>query len=160
MAIERRLGSELAAIRQVRGNSALVVGWLFVAGRIELNGRMQRVFRPLVTVPATIDDRPRSSRNAFVAAIGDSQITPMVTDRSVRNLLESEVAIGVGALDEIDDVAIPAALLGRLCQLNSFAVKVATAAGYPVKRVVPGGASPTSAMRSNEFRRYRRRGYL
>jgi hypothetical protein len=150
VAIERRLGSELAAIRQVRGNSALVIGWLFVAGHIELDGRMQRVFRPLVTVPATID-RPKTSRNAFVAAIGDSQITPMVTDRAARNLLENEIAIGGGALDAIDDIAIPAALLGRLGQLNSFAVKAAAAAGYSVKRVVPAGASPAAAMRSNEL---------
>ena len=145
--IDRKLGAELAAVHQVRGGSSLRLGWLFVAGRMKVGGETRRVFQPLVTVPIKID-RAVGSLHAYINAIGDPRITELITDRITRDRLENEIAIGGGALVSINDVEIPGMLLDRLDQLKSFALRTATAAGYPVKRVMPAGASPTAAMRA------------
>jgi len=53
ISIERRFGERLAAIDRIRPGQqrSLRVGWLFVAGRRPLgDGRMQRVFHPLLSV--------------------------------------------------------------------------------------------------------------
>jgi hypothetical protein len=113
--IDRDFAERLAAIDQIRpGQRPLRVGWLFVAGRIELeDGRTRGVFHPLVSVPVRVV-RPPAFGQATLVPAGDVTISDLVVDLDERNRLEGQIEYGGGGLDDVSDVAIPDALLGRL----------------------------------------------
>jgi hypothetical protein len=150
VALERAFGSQLASLQQVRGGFSVRVGWLFVAGHIQIEGHRRKIFQPLVSVPAFVE-RPKVVGSPLLTAAGDPQLTALITDRVARARLEEAIAYGGGALDATTDVAIPAALLGRLSQLKTFALDAAAAAGYSATRLIVAGDSPTALMRSDEL---------
>jgi hypothetical protein len=141
--IDRDFAERLAAIDQIRpGQRPLRVGWLFVAGRIELeDGRTRGVFHPLVSVPVRVV-RPPAFGQATLVPAGDVTISDLVVDLDERNRLEGQIEYGGGGLDDVSDVAIPDALLGRLPRLQRFARAVAAAGSLPGRGPTPCPRSP------------------
>ena len=153
-ATEQRLGPEvmdrafaerLAAIDQIRPTQrSLRLGWLFVAGQTSAGeGRPQRVFHPLVTVPVRIE-----RITSYLLPAGDAELSDLITDRGLRRDLEAAIELGGGALDGLTEVEIPAGLLARLSRLQGFARSAAAAANLPARQLVPASAGPDALMRS------------
>jgi hypothetical protein len=151
--IDRDFAERLAAIDQIRpGQRPLRVGWLFVAGRIELeDGRTRGVFHPLVSVPVRVV-RPPAFGQATLVPAGDVTISDRVVDLDERNRLEGQIEYGGGGLDDVSDVAIPDALLGRLPRLQRFARAVAAAADLPAAQVIRATDGPEKLVRSEGLR--------
>ena len=127
--------AELDAVDRLRpGARSLRVGWLFVAGTEAdgEGGRQRRVFVPLVTRPVRIV-RTLLGRGTLVPA-GDVEVSELIDDRDIRHRLETDIAVGGGIFDPIDDPTIPASLLARLPRLQRFATE---AAGLAVSGLVP-----------------------
>jgi hypothetical protein len=146
--IERDIGERLASVDQIRtGHHALRVGWLFVAGRRPLpDGRMQRVFHPLLSAPVRVQVPPIWGM-ATVTVTGDTTITDRVADRDLRNELEATYEIGGGALDNYSTPFVDMALLQRLDRLRAFALRAARAAGFEVGKLVSATESPDAFLR-------------
>jgi len=146
--LERKYANRLAAIDQIRpGQRSLRVGWLFVAGRAPTDdGRSSPVFHPLVTVPVKVQ---RST--AQIVPAGDVEVSDLITDRELREELERAIALGGGALQDLDEVAIPAGLLARLDRLKHFARTAAAGAHLPAAQLVPASAGPDTLMRAKEL---------
>ncbi len=147
--IERSFGEKLAAVDQIRpGQNSIRAGWLFVAGRMKRDGKMHRVFHPLVSAPIRIV-RPVAIGDARVVRVGDVQVSDLIADMDLRAALESSIEIGGGSLDEIRDPAIPPAWLARLTALPRFARAAADAAGLRARELVPATESPDQLMRQD-----------
>jgi hypothetical protein len=150
--VDRRTGGTLAAIDRLRtGERNLRVGWLFVAGRAQIDAdRSRRVFFPLVSVPVRVW---RASRlgEARLEAAGDVQVSELVADDERRHEFESRIEFGGGALEGTTEPAIPAALLGRLSRLQGFASAAAAACGFPTSEVVPVTSGPERMTESEEL---------
>lgn len=149
VSIDRRFGERLAAVDQIRAEQrSLRVGWLFVAGRTATeDGRVRRVFHPLVTLPVRVQ-RPPGVGKALLLPAGDAEISELVTDRDVRHQLESHIEFGGGALDGAGPEAMPL-LLPKLERLQRYARSLAAAAGLPATRVVPASDGPDGLMRGD-----------
>jgi hypothetical protein len=147
--MDRAFAERLAAIDQIRPTQrSLRVGWLFVAGQSPAGeGRRQRVFHPLVTVPVRIE-----RTTSYLAPAGDAELSELITDRALRRELEDAIEVGGGALDGITEVEIPDGLLARLPRLQAFARSAAAAAHLPARELVPAGAGPDALMRSDGLR--------
>ena len=143
--LDRQFAERLAAIDQIRPNQrSLRVGWLFVAGQTRSDdGRRQRVFHPLVTVPVRIE-----RLFSDVVPAGDTRASELIADRRKRWELEEAIELGGGALAAITDIGVPANLLSRLPRLRSFARAAAAAANLPATELVPASAGPDALMRS------------
>lgn len=149
ISIERSFGERLAAIDRIRPGEqrSLRVGWLFVAGRRPLgDGRMQRVFHPLVTVPVRVVVPPMLGSTGLHAA-GDVEVTSLVTDPHRRHQLEASYEVGGGALDTVQRTEIDEVLLRRLDRLRAFAVEASEAAGFEVSGLEPVSAGPDKLLR-------------
>lgn len=117
--IDRDLGERLAAIDQVRlGAHVLRVGFLFVAGRRPGTGPGRRVFHPLLTVPVRVIRPPLGG--ARLRPAGEPVLSDLI-DGDARAELEERIEHGGGALDTIDEIAVPTELLARLPQLQAEA---------------------------------------
>jgi len=141
--IERATAERLAALDRVRPGEqhSLRAGWLFVAGRRPLDGRRtQRVLHPLLSVPVRIVF-PLLFGEAYLTAAGDVAVSGLI-DPVRRHELEAGYEVGGGALDDVDEVEIPAALLQRLERLRSFAAAAAAAAGFDATDLVPATTGP------------------
>ena len=143
--MDRDFAERLAAIDQIRPTQrSLRLGWLFVAGQtLAGEGRPQRVFHPLVTIPVRIE-----RLTSHVVPAGDAELSDLITDRALRRDLERSIEFGGGALDGVTEVEIPATLLARLPRLQGFARSAAAAANLPARQLVPAGAGPDALMRS------------
>ncbi len=149
--VDRRLGERLAAIDRIRPGEhrSLRVGWLFVAGRRQLGeGRTQRAFHPLVSVPARVA-LPRSpvGGSAMIWAAGDVAVSDLVADPARRHELEARFEVGGGALDTLEIPEIPVDLLRRLDLLAAFATRAARAADLEAVGLRPVTAGPEELMR-------------
>jgi len=148
--IDRRVGERLAAIDRIRPGQqrSLRAGWLFVAGRrAAADGRMQRVFTPLLSVPVRIV-LPLLG-DAHVLSAGDVQASELVTDPIGRHALEAGYELGGGALEAVPQPVIPADLLRRLDRLRSFARSAAAAAGFEARSLRAATASPEELLRGD-----------
>ena len=145
--VDRSFGERLAAVDQLRPEQrSLRAGWLFVEGSRPLpNGRRQRVFHPLLTVPVRVI-RPSLMGDALLHAAGDVTVTDLVTDPATRADLERSYEIGAGALAGMRTAEIPRALLRRLDGLHRFAIAAAAAAGFETNALVPVGLAPEELM--------------
>jgi hypothetical protein len=143
--IDREFAERLAAIDQIRPTQrSLRLGWLFVAGQTPAGeGRPQRVFHPLVTIPVRIE-----RLTSHVVPAGDAELSDLITDRARRRDLERSIEFGGGALDAVAQVEVPASLLARLPRLQGFARSAAAAANLPARQLVPAGAGPDALMRA------------
>lgn len=143
--IDREFAERLAAIDQIRPTRrSLRLGWLFVAGQTPAGeGRPQRVFHPLVTIPVRIE-----RITSHVVPAGDAELSDLIIDRARRRDLERSIEFGGGALDVIAQVEVPASLLARLPRLQGFARSAAAAANLPARQLVPASAGPDALMRS------------
>jgi hypothetical protein len=148
--IDRDEGERLAAIDRLRPEQrSLRAGWLFVAGRQPLgDGRMQRVFHPLVTVPVRID-LPAKRGRAVVWPAGDASVTELVTDTARRHELEAGYELGGGALRDVASPEMPEGLLARLERLRHFALSAAKAAGFDVRTVRRASIGPDALLRED-----------
>lgn len=147
--LDRGAGERLAAVDQVRPGArhSLRAGWLFVAGRRPVDGRMQRVLHPLLSVPVRIVLPPLLGQ-AQVWAAGDVTLSELVRSER-RHELEDGYEVGGGALDDVSTVQIPPALLRRLDRLQRFASETAEAAGFQVTGLVPATAGPDELLRAD-----------
>jgi len=151
VAIDRRFGERLAAVDQLRpGQRSLRAGWLFVAGSRDAGGgRRQRIFHPLVTVPVRV--QRILGLGASLLPAGDRELTPLITDGEARRRLEDEMQFGGGALESVDEAAVPRTLLGRLGRLRQFAHATALEAGFRAPHIVPADQGPDSLLRSDDL---------
>ena len=148
LGVERAFGEGLAALQQVRGEQAVRVGWLWVAGTATItnpdgSARRSRVFRPLVT------RRVRVLRRSPIAgwtlqSFGDFEITDLVTDRDMVRSFE-EVEFGGGAFHRPSQLT--PALLGRLSRLQNYAIHLSSAAGLPARVLTTAAEQPQTLMR-------------
>ena len=148
--LDRHIGEELAAVDRIRPGDqhSLRAGWLFVAGRRPLaDGRMQRVFHPLLSVPVRIVLPPLLG-SAAVWPAGDVSVTELVTDPDRRHQLEATYEHGGGALDDVSTAEIDPALLGRLNRLHRFAAEAAEAAGFLTTGLRSADDSPEALLRA------------
>lgn len=148
--LDRRTGERLAAIDRIRSREqrSLRAGWLFVAGRRPLgDGRLQRVFSPLLSVPVRIVLPPVIGK-AVVTAAGDVAVNELVTDPGRRHELEATYELGGGALDGLNAAEIPPWMLGRLDRLRRFGQAAAHAAGLEVSGFMAATAGPEELLRA------------
>ncbi len=145
--VDRTFAERLASVDQLRPEQrSLRVGWLFVAGRMkDHSARVRRVLHPLVTVPVRVDRAPGWGP-ARLRPAGDVEVSELIEDRQERYRLEGQIQLGGGALDGMNDVTIPPALLARLDHLQQFARSVASAARLPASLVVPATDGPEKLM--------------
>ncbi len=147
--VERSFGERLAAIDRIRPGQqrSLRVGWLFVAGRRPLgDGKLQRVFHPLLSVPVRVVLPPLAGKAQLWAA-GDVEVTSLVSDPDRRHQLEAGYQVGGGALDEGQGTEIDEALLRRLERLRAFATEASKAAGFEAAGLEPVSAGPENLLR-------------
>ncbi|MDQ3385792.1 MAG: ATP-binding protein [Actinomycetota bacterium] len=150
-AIERGFAERLAAVDQLRPSQrSLRVGWLFVAGQtVDGAGKVRRTFHPLVTIPVRVLGTGPLGDARLVAA-GDVELTPLVTDLTVRDRLEGGIQLGGGGF-ATEDVAANPLVLARMPRLAGFARQTAAAAGWPASRLVPAGEAPSRLLRLDEL---------
>ncbi len=155
LAIDRRLGEQLAAVQQVRaGRHAVRVGWLWVAGTAAIANSKgaptrRRVFLPLVSRTVRVVETP--GRLGYqLMPYGDPELTDLIADREVAQRLEEHIELGGGAFTRLDDIS--ATLIDRLPRLKSFARSCAAAAGIPATELTVVHEQPESAMRADGVR--------
>lgn len=140
--LDPEYGERLAAVDQIRlGQRSIRVGWLFVAGRVaDANGKLRKVFHPLVTMPVRVERPPFGAPNLLPA--GDAELSDLVTDEALRDSLAHRVVFGDGALEHHADPRISRSLLDQLPDLRQYALGVAESAGLHAARVVPVTTEP------------------
>lgn len=149
--LDKGLADELWAVDEIRPEERnLRLGFLFLAGRTtDAEGKSRRILRPLVTMPVRVQ-RATALAGAKLLAAGDAELTDLVEDRVVARRLEADLQFGGGALDALDTITVPPALLVRLPRLRQFAADAAVAAGYPVTRLVGATKGPEQLLRTAE----------
>lgn len=118
-----------------RDERLLRAGWVFLAGSVEVDGRRRVVCLPLLSRPV----RLRGRGAVTVSPAGDDELVALVEDVHEAARLEGAPAFGGGALD---GGPVPAELLDRLTSLQQWIRDVATAAGMPVRAVLPPDEDP------------------
>ncbi|MEY2398858.1 MAG: hypothetical protein QOJ00_2032 [Actinomycetota bacterium] len=143
--VEAAYAERLTALSQVRGGSAIRMGWLFLAGRVRhSDGRHLDVFAPIISAHVRVWRQPLTG---FVHAVrvGDVEISDLITDVGVRHELESRIEYGGGGFVGSSLVASPS-LLTRMPRLRAFAADVARAVGMPGAELVPAWIGPEELM--------------
>lgn len=146
--VDQDYGRRLGSMLQVRGQGAVRIGWLFLAGsERDEAGRRRRIFQPLVQAQIRVSNNvPMTTGTVHVTS--DNAITPMITDLKERHRLEAiPVEVGGGG---ITGVSVSPNLLAKMPKLRAYAGELATAAGFPHARVVPASATPEEFMARDE----------
>lgn len=112
-----------------RHERLLRIGWVFLAGSADIDGERRRLCLPLASRPVRL---VRMLRGFMLAAAGDLELTPLVTDPAAVARLEP-VQFGGGALD---GARVTAALLRRLTELQRWIRESVASAGLAVDEVL------------------------
>ncbi|MEV4281204.1 AAA domain-containing protein [Actinoplanes xinjiangensis] len=128
----RREGDRLAAVDALhREERILHRGWGFLAGRTEIDGRMRKVRVPLLSQPVRLE---RALTGYRVTVAGDSEVTPLITDRALAASLENAPGLGIPGWLEV---------IGARAWLTA----AAEATGLDFDAVTePGGRLPTDRL--------------
>jgi len=94
-----------------------------------------------VTVPVRV--QRILGLGASLLPAGDRELTPLITDGEARRRLEDEMQFGGGALESVDEAAVPRTLLGRLGRLRQFAHADALEAGSVLRTSFLPTRAPT-----------------
>ena len=145
--VDRQLGDRLAKIDQVRSEQrSLRLGWLFVAGQLrDGDGRMHKVFHPLVTVPVRVRRAPLYGTERAVIGAGDAELSPLIDEPEVRDRIEARIGEAFD-LRLAEGARLDERRLERLTRLRVFARLAAQAARLPVSTIVPRDGSPAELM--------------
>lgn len=100
-------------------------GWVWLWGRVEIDGVRRRVRTPLLTEPVRLR---RVARGYRVEPAGDLEVTPLVTDPEVAARLEEAAGGDLASWLRGPDVA-------------EWITQAAEAAGFPVSTVVDTGGA-------------------
>lgn len=116
-----------------RHEQILRVGWLWFSGTVLENEKEVRYFFPVVSVPVVVntDFGTAITGDRQVMAIGDAEITPLITDQTLRDQLLGQIEMGGGALSRTG--ARPDnRLLDRLPKLRSWSNAASDGVGISV----------------------------
>jgi hypothetical protein len=132
-----------------REDRVLHEGWVFVVGRVEVDGERRTHCLPLLTRPVHLAGR--IWKHALYPA-GDRELTWLVRDGATARQLERDVEFGGGGLTRdsfIDDPEMSARLLERLPKLRRWIEQVCDAADLPLTGIVPATTDPLSLRSTN-----------
>ena len=130
----------LAAGALEGGARQLRIGWLWFAGTLEIEGETQRFCFPALSVPVERGSYWFGTRKGL-AAVGDIEVTPLVTNEAVRDWLFESREFGGGALIEqaqfspVGEVyynPVDPRILPRLGRLQSWVGDVAQGVGLEI----------------------------
>jgi hypothetical protein len=147
--IPRDYADSLMRINQLRGFhgfSAVRLGFLWLAGSITVDGALRRFLHPLVTLPV-VPERPPLIGPGLLRPFGMPMLGDIVVERDARTALDGTFEYGGGALDTVQEIAAPPALVAQLTRLHTWANRVVAAAGCPTPLALsPAGANPTDLL--------------
>jgi hypothetical protein len=137
----RRLGALDALHRE---EHLLRAGWVWLSGRIEVDGAERSVLLPLLSTTVRVVDRISGTE---LHALGDTELTPLATGPD-RARLESTAALGAGGLSGF---RLTAQTLSKFPRLLEWIHLVSAACGFETVRVMPPSHSPHTTRRAGEL---------
>lgn len=125
----------LASIDALHSTERLLrLGWLFLAGTIDLEGRSTRFCKPLLSVPVALRTR---GFEVHIQQLGDIEMPGDLFDERTRDELEeSDAPYGGGADEPSDEV------LARMPKLQSWVATAVQRAGLPPARLRSPNTDP------------------
>ena len=163
---ERSLNRLISKAALHSGEQLIRLGWVWFAGVVDIEGEATQFCFPAISMPMVrqaTGEAPLAGFSAIrammsdvdhlLAPAGDAEITPLIKDSALADLLLESASFGDGKfLDAIDDLnnyrPIDAQIFAELPQLMSWCSDVAQAVGLKVEQTFPLHASVPSARRN------------